>query len=120
MPAVMPGTTSKGMPASCRRGSFLAAPAEDEGVAAFQPHDPLAPACVLDDELVDLVLRQRVLGRPLAHVDQLSVRGCMGEQAGVDQPIVEDHLRLRQAQAPDADQIRVARARSHQEDAWRR
>ena len=42
MPAVTPGTTSKSIPSAAQHARLLAAAAEDERVAALQPHDGLA------------------------------------------------------------------------------
>ena len=40
---VMPGTTSNGTPAACSAACLLAAPAEEERIAALQPyHAPMA------------------------------------------------------------------------------
>ena len=52
-------------------GGLLTAASEDEGVAALEPHHHPAGPRALDEQRLDLLLRQRVMTRPLAHVDAL-------------------------------------------------
>ena len=48
---------------------LLAAAAEHERIAALEPHDTPPPARVLDEQVVDLALRQRVIAARLAGED---------------------------------------------------
>ena len=74
---------------------LLAAAAEHERVAALEPHHAAAGARVLEQERVRVLLgdlRPRAL---LADVDELRVRARVRERLGRDQPVVEDHVGLR-------------------------
>ena len=68
---VTPGTTSQSMPAALEDLGLLAAPAEEERIAALETHHGGRASAVLHQEPPDLVLA--VAGRVghLAHVDQL-------------------------------------------------
>ena len=57
MPAVTPGTISIAMFSAAQRVELLAAPAEDERIAALQPHHGLAGLRARDQERIDLLLR---------------------------------------------------------------
>ena len=85
-----PGTTVTGTPAADAGQPLLAAAAEDERVAALEPHHPLAGARAVDQHRVDLVLGQVVPVRRLAAVDDLDVRVQPVEQLARRQP-VDDH-----------------------------
>ena len=73
-------------PGPRQRLGLLAAPAEDERIAALEPHDPPPAPRVQDQERVDLLLRQRVVARGLAGEDAPRAaaprRGGAGARAG--------------------------------------
>src|SRR6185295_18993968 len=50
---------------------LFATAAEHEGIAAFEPHDVASRLRLIDEKLVDLVLRQRVRRGALADVNDL-------------------------------------------------
>src|SRR5437764_8494375 len=50
---------------------FFTAASEDEWIAAFEADDDLSFLRFVDEELVDLLLRQSVLGGVLANIDDL-------------------------------------------------
>ena len=79
-------------PGLAQRFALLAAAAEDERVAALQPHHALAGPRRLDQPLADLLLRHR--GHPglLADVDQLGVLARPVERSRRDQPVVVDRV----------------------------
>ena len=56
MPAVMPGTMRNGTPRARQRLGFLAAAAEHEGIAAFQPQHAVAFSGQLHQQIGNLVL----------------------------------------------------------------
>ena len=58
---------------------LLAAAAEHVRVAALQAHDVAAGERVLDEQRLDLVLRDGVVAGALADVDELGRRGELGE-----------------------------------------
>ena len=81
---------------------LLAAPPEDERVAALQPDDGTPAPAVVHEHFVDLGLRQRVPR------DARRARGARDE-LGRDEPVVDEHLaRLDELQATHRDQPRVA------------
>ena len=62
-----------------QRLDFLAAAAEDERVAALQPHHALALARQPHQQLVDLVLAERMVAALLAGVDALGLAAAQLE-----------------------------------------
>src|SRR5207247_5787045 len=93
-----------------QRLRLLAAPAEDEGVAALEPHDTAPAPRVPDEERVDAFLGQRVSAARLAGEDAARP-GCLVEEASIDQAIVDDDVGAAQElEATDGDQPRVAGA----------
>ena len=92
-------------PGLAQRLALLAAAAEDERVAALQPHHALARPRRLDQPLADLLLRHRGHAGRLADVDQLGVLARPVERPRRDQPVVVDRVGR-------ADQLQ--RARRHQ------
>ena len=70
---------------------LFAAAAEDERIAALEPHDPTPAPRVQDQERVDLLLRQRVMPRGLAGEDAASA-GRLVEEPRIDEPVVHDDL----------------------------
>src|SRR2546425_10203939 len=97
-------------PRARQRLRLLAAPAEDEGVAALEPHDtPPAPR-VTDEERVDARLGQRVRAARLAREDATRPRR-LGEETPIHQAVVDDDVGAAQElEAAHGDQPRVAGA----------
>ena len=88
---------------------LLVAAAEDEVVAALEPHHPLAGQRALDDQPVDLLLLGRAAARQLGDVDQLDVGGQLAEQLARREPVGDDDVGLHQRLAAgDRDQLGVA------------
>ena len=79
-----------------RGGQLLARATEDGGVPGLQAHDAAAAARLGDDQGADAVLRPGVRAHGLADVDPLGVAARELEHAGIDEPVVEDHVRLLQ------------------------
>ena len=101
-------------PGLAQRFPLLAAAAEDERVAALQPHDALAGPGRLDQPLADLLLRHR--GLPRAPCRRRPARRPRGrrQRPGRDQPVVEDRVGARRsapASAPSSAPGRRARRR---------
>ncbi len=71
---------------------FFTAATEDERVAAFQPHHPLALSCPVDEQLVDRLLVSSVVGL-LANVDPLGSRRGERQEACVGETVVDDDVR---------------------------
>ncbi len=116
----MPGTTSKAMPASCERERLLAAAAEDERVAALQPHHRRVHPAELDEPAVDRLLRHGVLAGPLARVHALRPIGGERDDARVGQPVVHERVRsLDQLASADGEKAGIAGARPDQVDRHR-
>src|SRR5207247_7991899 len=93
-----------------QRESLLAAPPEDEGVAALEPHDAAPASCVPDEERVDALLGQRANAARLPGEDPARPRR-LGEAAAIHQTIVDDDVSATQElEAADGDQPRVAGA----------
>ena len=88
----MPGTTSNGMPCAREELEFLAAAAEDERIAALEPHDAAAESRLLEQQLVDTALRHRVTARHLADADAVGIAAREVEDLVGDQPVVQDHV----------------------------
>ena len=71
---------------------LLASTAEDEGVAALEPHDAASGAALLHEHGVDLRLVHGIAG-PLADVDPLRPRGGEVEERPLGQTVVDDQVR---------------------------
>ena len=86
---------------------FLAAASKDKGIAAFEARDDFAGFYLFNEQRVDAVLRQRVLGGFLADVDDLGIRARPCEDFFVHQIIVGDDIgdldALFGAQSDEAD-----------------
>jgi hypothetical protein len=96
---------------------LLAAPAEEEAVAALEPHDRLALEGLFDEDLVDPVLRDGVAAGIFADVDLLRPRGHHGEDVLPDQPVVDHDVGAPQRLlALPGEKSRVAGARADQND----
>ena len=91
-PAVTPGTTSKSTPGRAQRLGLLATAAEDERVAALQPHDLAPGGRVLDEQRGRDVLGHLPAAADLADVDQLGLGARVRERLRRDQAVVEHHV----------------------------
>ena len=117
MADVTPGTTSKGHRGRRERQRLLAPAAEDERVAALEPHHPLSRRAVLDQQRADLLLRHQVVAAPLARVDHQRVRPRVLQQLLGDEPVVHNDVgRPQQRQPLGRNEAGVARTRAHQRD----
>ena len=76
--------------------------AEDERVAALEPHHPLAGQRVLDQQRVDLLLRHRAAARQLRGVDDLDVGGQRRQQRLRREVVGDDDVGLRRPRAARA------------------
>ena len=94
-----PGTTSHGDARGGARRHLLAAPTEDERVAALQADDGRAAERAVDQQPFDLALRYGRAARLLADVDPLGLGRHEVEQRGRDEPVVDDDVRLPRAPA---------------------
>ena len=93
-----------------QRERLLAAAAEDERVAALQPHDGPPGAGVLEHQLLGPLLRDGLAAALLADEQQLGVRPRALERAGADEPVIEDHVGAGdQLERPGRQQAGVAR-----------
>ena len=92
--AVTPGHHLEGNAGVGQRLGFLAAAAENVGIAAFQPHHALPGARQPDQQSVDLGLGLTMVGGPLADIDSFDVWACHGEHLGANQAVVHDYLGL--------------------------
>ena len=96
---VVPGVTA----------ALACAASEDEGVTAFQAHDAVAGAGLLDHQLFDLVLRHRMVAARLADVDAPGVTASAIQHLGRDQLVVDDDVGvLKRAQGLEGQQLGVA------------
>ena len=97
-----------------RRG-LLAAAAEQERVAALEPHDALAPAGRLDQRLVDGDAALGVPGAEFGDREALGAGGDEIEDARVDESVVEDEVGLpEQLNGPQRQQTAVTGAGADQ------
>ncbi len=121
-----PGMTVTGHTGRGAGQQLFAAATEDEVVAALQPHDSSTRTSVLDQELVDPLLRGELAAGDLGHVDHLDPRGRLGEHGQGRQPVADDHVRaLDRRQAGHREQPGVAGTATDQGDvadarSWRR
>ncbi len=101
-----------------QRERLLASPSEHKRVAAFQPHDRRPGAGPLDQQSVNLVLRQRVVGRLFAGVDVLGALRRQVQEARRDEVVIHDHVGAREAvTAAKGQKARVAGPGADQIDA---
>ena len=109
---VTPGTTSTGTPwARQCRASSPPRP-EDEGVAALEADDALAEPGVVDEELVDALLADRVVAGGLPDVDDLDVGAEGAQQPARAQPVGDDDVcRRQEGPPPHRDEVVGARDR---------
>ena len=102
------GHDLKGNAGLLKDSCLLAASAEDERVAPFQPHHLLPFAGLTHKDLVDLILRDRVMAGSLAHIDIPGIPASPHENAVAHQPVVDDHIRLlKEALSLHSDQLHI-------------
>ena len=88
---------------------LLAAPPEDERVAALEPDDTATEARMLEHDLVDALLRRGVTARFLADADARGVAAREREHLFRHEAVVQDDVRLLQrAQRIQRQQARIA------------
>src|SRR5579859_4107892 len=94
---------------------LLAAPAEDERIAALEPdHEPPGQG-VRNQDGVDVILLHGRAVRDLGRVDDLDIRRQFIEQRLRGEPVDHHNVGLaEQLPAPHGDQPRVARPAAHQ------
>ena len=116
-----PGDDMKADAGRRERQSFLAATAENEGIAALQPHHAKAGARQFDQALVDAHLRRALAAGALAHGLQSRLER-QGQDLGRDQRVMQNDVRLRQRlRGLQCQQVRIAWPRADQPDgAWPR
>lgn len=75
-----------------QRLDFLAAAAEDQRVAAFQPHHAPAIACQADQERVDILLLHAVVRARLADKDAFGIAPAHIQHFFAHQAVVHDDI----------------------------
>ena len=96
---------------------LFAAAAEDERVAALEPHDVLSLERALDDQRMDARLVVPAAARAAAHRDALGSGGGERQDAGGHELVVRDHGRAREeAMGAHRQELGIARARADQPD----
>ncbi len=97
------------------RFGLFAATAENEGIAALQPHHREPPARPVDKHLADLFLCVGVHGFLLPYIKPLGCGRCEFEQRVIGQMIVEDGVgRGEDAPALPGDQFGIAGPGAHE------
>ena len=87
-----PGDHPEGDPRPGQGLALLAAPAEEEGVAALEANHPLPRPGLLGQDAVDLLLGHRVAAGVLAHVDFLRAGWDEGQNPLPHQPVIHHNL----------------------------
>ena len=106
-------------PLLVQEDGFLAAAVEDERVTPLQPHDDLALARLVGEQVADGVLIER-LGRGGADVDALGLGTGGAHRRGGHAVIVEDDIGMGHAvPAAHRHQRRIARSGADDVDEWR-
>ena len=101
MADVIPGTTSKGMPALDRAMASSPPRPENEGVAALQPDDAPALRCLCNEQGIDVGLASALAAGRLSRVDHIGVHAGAPQEPLVYEPVVDHHVsRLQQLEAP--------------------
>ena len=96
---------------------FLAPAAEDVGITAFESHDAFACARPGDEQLVEFVLRNRMVLGAFAAVNDLGGLRRQAQQVRIHQRVIDHHVGAReQFGAAQREQARVARPGAHQID----
>ena len=100
---------------------LLATPAEDEGVAPLQPQHPPPGPRLTHENRVDLVLRNGVMVRALADVDDLGAQIETRQFVPRAKAIGDDDVRLLElAQGTQRQQVERTRSAADEDDAPRR
>ena len=73
---------------------LFTAPAEQEGVAALQPHHPFALPGFFQQDFVDPLLGNRMVSGLLAHIDPFCRGRDQSQNLRAHQPVVDHHLGL--------------------------
>src|SRR5512132_184836 len=81
------GNDFKGNPCVGERFRLFTAPAEDERIAALEPHNLIAEPRVVDEYTVDFFLSDAVSARLLADIDPSSRRPGLFKKRGIHQLI---------------------------------
>ena len=76
-----------------RASGFLAAPAEDEWIAAFQAHDDLAELGFFDQQGIDLILGERDPSFLFTRIDEFRSRSGESQEPFIGQMVVDDDVR---------------------------
>jgi len=98
-----------------QRFDFLAAAAEDEGIAALQTQHALAFLGQAHQHEVDFLLRHRMVVALLADIDAVGVAPAHVENRLRDEAVMHDDVGLlHQAQRAEGQQIGIAGAGAHQ------
>ena len=96
---------------------LLAAPTEDQRIAAFQTHHAPVLLGMLDHQTLDLGLRDAGLSAALAHGQSQGLGWKERLESWIQQGIEEDHFRLLQGpQSSDRDQVGATRAGADEAD----
>ena len=100
---------------------FLAAAAEDAGVAAFQPQHPPPLSRQPDQPGRDVGLAWRRASAALAGIVELHAVRRQGQDARIDKRVVDDDIgAVERMQGQGGEEPGVARPRSNQPNAARR
>ena len=111
------GDDAKGHARRRERQNFFAAAAEDEGVAALQSQHAQSAARKIDEQCADVFLGDGGLAASLAGEVQPRALARQGQNAGIDQRVVNDHVGLNQArQCIESQQPGISGPRAHQPD----
>jgi hypothetical protein len=91
------------------RRDLLAATAEDERIAAFQPHHMLRFGAEMDKQVIDLFLPERMAARGLADGNARGAFGRDSEDRLRDETVVNNHVGLGQRlHGFQGEQFRIA------------
>ncbi|OQA09241.1 MAG: hypothetical protein BWY66_00649 [bacterium ADurb.Bin374] len=101
----------------CEFFHFFAASAEDKRVSALEADDQFALPSTIDEKAVDRVLRQRVIARSLADIDEFGAGLGHAEEGGSAELVVNDDVGgAHDLQAANGDQARIAWAGADKKD----
>ena len=87
-----PGNDLERDPGARQGLSLLAAPSEDERIAALQANDDIGRLGRLDKRGVDLVLTHGNAPRRLAHIDESRLVTAATDEALRPEPVMEDDV----------------------------
>ena len=90
--------------------NFFATATENKRIAALEAQYTFAFFGQSDQALIDLLLRQCVLGALFAHIDTFSIAAAQLDNRRRYQAVVQHHIGLlHQAQGTEGQQVRVTR-----------